>query len=541
MNTAVSPDQAPLTVSELLTRQAERHADRPFLIFERQEDDERGLSSWRHSLTYAAFNARVNQTARYLLDLGLGPGDVFNVHLPNAPTFLLLWFAGARIGAVMMPTNVLASTDEMTWLLGHSGSRFAFCASGHAEQLASCSRQLERLERVIHCDPYTDTPATGSLEATLDGFSPEAVSCRVEAEDLAAIMYTSGTTSKPKGVMVTHANYLKAGETVADAVALTGDDRQYVVLPLFHGNAQYYSTMSALLRGASIALMDRFSASRYFDKCIEYECTVASLFAAPMRMLLAQPENPDHQDNLLRIVLYAQGLEASEMANWDRRFHAPLCQLWGMTETMGPPLINPLHGERRNHTVGLPAGGYNVRLVDDEGVPVEAGKVGEIVVQGEPGKTIMAGYFCNDAATTETIRDGWLHTGDNAVQDEEGYFRFVDRKKDMIKRSGENVSAGEVENVLLQHPAVFESAVIGLPDAMRDERIVAVVVLHQDAMASENELIEFCAERLASFRVPGEVIFRSSLPRTSVGKIQKHLLRQEMLDTLVESGSGAAI
>jgi crotonobetaine/carnitine-CoA ligase len=518
-----------MNLSDLLTRQAEAHADRPFLRFERQPGKDPQETAWRRDFSYREFDAEVNRAARYLLDLGLRRGDVFNLHLPNAPSFLLLWFAGARIGATMMPTNVLASADEMRYLLEHSGSRFAFATSDHAAMLNDIRRCLPCLREVVRCDPFTDSPVETSFEAAIAGYSRETLDSPADPGDLAAIMYTSGTTSRPKGVMVTHENYIKAGATVADAVDLSAEDRQFVVLPLFHGNAQYYSTMSALLRGASIALMDRFSASRYFDRCIAHDCTVASLFAAPIRMILAQAETGSRRDNRLRVVLYAQNLEQVERDQWNSRFGAPLCQLWGMTETMGPPLINPLHGERRNHTVGLPAGGYQIRLVDDDGKPVSRGETGEIVVQGEPGRTVMAGYFRNPEATRETLREGWLYTGDNAVQDAAGYFRFVDRKKDMIKRSGENVSASEVEGVLLRHPAVFESAVIGLPDPVRDERIVAVVVLHRGEAATAEELIAFCAERLASFRVPEQVVFRRQLPRTSVGKIQKHRIRREML------------
>jgi crotonobetaine/carnitine-CoA ligase len=342
-------------------------------------------------------------------------------------------------------------------------------------------------------------------------------------------MYTSGTTSKPKGVMVSHANYLAAGRTVADAIELDEDDRQFVVLPLFHGNAQYYSTMSALLCGASIALMDRFSASQYFDKCIEYGCTVASLFAAPMRMILAQPRIPKYRDNRLRIVIFAQNLTAQQLDDWQQRFGAPLSQLWGMTETMGPPLMNPLRDERRNWTVGKPVGDYEIALVDESGEAVASGQEGEIAVKGVPGKTLMSGYFKNPQATVKTLHDGWLYTGDNAIRDEDGYYRFVDRKKDMIKRSGENISAGEVEIVVMQHPAVFECAVIGLPDALRDEAIVAVVVPNIGQHVTAAELIDFCAGKLAKFRVPSQFVFEEFLPKTSVGKIQKHLIREALI------------
>jgi crotonobetaine/carnitine-CoA ligase len=246
-------------------------------------------------------------------------------------------------------------------------------------------------------------------------------------------------------------------------------------------------------------------------------------------MILAQPQNSDHRNNELRIVIYAQNLTGQQMLEWQQRFNAPLSQIWGMTETMGPPLMNPLRGERRNWTVGKLTGDYEIALVDEMGKAVEAGQEGEITVKGIPGKTIMVGYFRNLEATNNTIRDNWLHTGDNAIQDEDGYFRFVDRKKDMIKRSGENVSAGEVEDVILQHPAVFECAVIGLPDKLRDESIVAVVVQHQGRHISEHDLIEFCAARLAKFRVPQTIIFEKSLPKTSVGKIQKHLIRNALV------------
>ncbi|MCP4287872.1 MAG: ATP-dependent acyl-CoA ligase [Gammaproteobacteria bacterium] len=516
-----------MNLSDLLSDSASRYGDREFLLFERQPLEPASQDYFRLQLSYREFDTLVNRACHYLAALGLKAGDIFNLHLPNCPAFLILWFAGARLGAVMMPTNVLATADELAYLLDHSKSKLSFTTAQHRPLLEQCRQRLVHLEKVILCDPYSDSPLADSFEDGLSACPESPWSCPAADTDLAAIMYTSGTTSKPKGVMVTHANYLIAGQTVADAIELTENDRHFVVLPLFHGNAQYYSTMSAMQCGASIALMDRFSASRYFDKCIEYGGTVASLFAAPMRMILAQPRNTAHRENRLRIVIFAQNLTTQQLDEWQQRFEAPLAQLWGMTETMGPPLMNPLRAQRRNWTVGKPIGDYQIALVDEAGSPVAVGQEGEITVKGIPGKTIMSGYFNNPQASADAIRDGWLYTGDNAVRDGDGYFRFVDRKKDMIKRSGENVSAGEVENAVLQHPAVFECAVIGLPDEIRDESIVAVVVLHPDQQVIESELIDFCAEKLASFRVPQRVVFEKSLPKTSVGKIQKHLIRAE--------------
>ena len=519
-----------MNLSDALEDAASRHGDRDFLLFERQPLDGEQQASFRQKLTYREFDSLVNRACHYLAAQGLRAGDVYNLHLPNCTAFVILWFAGARLGAVMMPTNVLSSTDELVYLLDHSRSILSFTSDEYLPQLEQCLDRVASLDRVILCDPFTRSPVAESFEAGILTQPESPWPCPAAETDLAAIMYTSGTTSKPKGVMVTHANYLVAGRTVADAIELREDDRQFVVLPLFHGNAQYYSTMSALLCGASVALMDRFSASRYFDKCVEYGCTVASLFAAPMRMILAQPHNLAHRQNRLRVVIFAQNLGAQQLEDWQRRFDAPLVQLWGMTETMGPPLMNPLRGERRNWTVGKPIGDYEVALRDESGNRVEAGVEGEITVRGVAGRSLMSGYFNNSLATAETMRDGWLYTGDNAIQDEDGYFRFVDRKKDMIKRAGENVSAGEVENVLLQHPAVFECAVIGLPDEMRDETIVAVVVLNPRQRVTQSELVEFCAGKLASFRVPQRVVFEESLPKTSVGKIQKHLIRSDIVN-----------
>ncbi len=517
-----------MNLSQLLADRAKQYENKTFLLFERQPRAEIP-EPFKQALSFRELDDRVNQASHYLSALGLSRGDVINLHLPNCSSFIILWFAAARLGAVMMPTNVLASAAEMAYLLDHSNSMLSFTTAEYLATLRQCQDEVDSLDKIVLCDPCTDNPIEDSFEAQLPAQPFTAWDCPATDTEMVAIMYTSGTTSKPKGVMVSHANYITAGQTVADTIELTEHDRQFVVLPLFHGNAQYYSTMSALLRGASIALMDRFSASQYFDRCTEYSCTVASLFAAPMRMILAQENNAAHRNNQLRIVIYAQNLTEQQMQDWQQRFGAPLAQIWGMTETMGPPLMNPLNGERRNWTVGKPSGNYEIALVDELGKTVKTGQEGEITVKGIPGKTIMAGYFKNSQATAETIRGNWLYTGDNAIKDDHGYYRFVDRKKDMIKRSGENVSAGEVENVLLQHPAIFECAVIGLPDEIKDESIVAVVVLKAEQSVEVDALIEFCAKKLASFRVPQEVIFAKSLPKTSVGKIQKHLIRDGLM------------
>lgn len=508
------------TLRDLLEHRAHTTPDRTFVIF----DDVAGNVT---QLSYARFDERVNLAANLLLTLGIAGGDKVNLHLPNCLEFLFLWFAAAKIGAVIMPTNILASAAELEYLLNHSESRLIFTNSDHVDVAEQARQNCGGVESVIVCGGCQEQSANRSFDQLMAAQPAAAPDAKPSPIDEVAILYTSGTTARPKGVMVTNANYIYAGETVAKAIRLSPEDRHFVVLPLFHGNAQYYSTMSTLVTGASMALTARFSASRYFDQCITHQCTVASLFAAPMRMLLAQERRDQHRNNRLRVVIFAQSVTEEQLSEWRRRFNAPLLQLWGMTETMGPPLMNPIDYERRNMSVGFPVMGYEVDLVDDDGQSVERGEIGQIVVHGEPGWTLMKGYFKNPEATAETIRQGWLWSGDNARQDDDGYFHFVDRAKDMIKRAGENVAATEVETVILQHPKVFDCAVIGVPDDIRDEKIMAVVVVHKGEQVDADEIIDWCQERLASFRVPQLVEFRQELPRTSVGKIQKHILRRE--------------
>jgi crotonobetaine/carnitine-CoA ligase len=244
-------------------------------------------------------------------------------------------------------------------------------------------------------------------------------------------------------------------------------------------------------------------------------------------MILAQEYDPADKENDLRVILFAQSVTEEQLKQFEERYDVSLLQIYGMTETIGTPLMNPIDGIRKNMSIGKPTIGYEVKVVDEDGKEVPVGQSGQIIVKGIPGRTLMKGYFKNPRATLETLKDGWLYTGDNAKVESDGYFYFVDRIKDMIKRAGENVAANEVESVLSEHPGVYEAAVIGIPDEMRDEAIKAYVIIREDHIVTEEELIEFCRKRLAKFKIPDSIEFVLEFPRTSVGKIQKHLLRKK--------------
>ncbi|WP_181781996.1 class I adenylate-forming enzyme family protein [Pseudonocardia pini] len=489
----------------LLRAGARSRADAVFLLFAADADEPVEIS-------YVEQLRRADETAGLLAGLGVGPGDRVHLMTPNRPEFLDVWFACARLGAVVVPVNPLSTSGEVAHQLADSRAVVSVVdpALRATVEAAAGDRAVLTLDEIV---------------ARRAGATPPPPHDRT---DVAAIMFTSGTTSVPKGVQVTHANYLRAGRAVAEHLGLTAEDRWLVTLPLFHGNAQYYCLMSALVSGASVALTSRFSATGWPRQARDLRPTIASLFAAPIRMLLARSEpDPADVDTALRLVLFAQNLAEAQAAEFEARFGAPLVQLYGMTETVVPPFVNPLDERRRWDSIGLPLPGVRARVVDEQGDPVPAGTPGELQIGGTPGVDVTPGYDGRPEATAALFDGEWLRTGDLVRLDELGRAFFVDRAKDMVKRAGENVAASEVEQVLGAHPAVLESAVHGIPDPVYDEAIVAHVVLRPGSRAEPAELIEWCRERLSRFKVPETVVVREELPRTSVGKIRKDALRAE--------------
>lgn len=490
------------TVGSLLAERAADHPDDVFVVHE----NEAGVTTF----TYAGVLDLAYRGAAVLHSLGIGRGDRFGMVVGNRPEFLACWFGAALTGAVMVPMNPQSTVHELTFMLGHS----------------KCQAVVADDDRAADVRVATEVPVV-ALGEEFDACAAAAVTlapAAIDPREPLAVLYTSGTTSLPKGVVVTHANYLVAGEVIAQQVRMRADDRWLVVLPMFHANAQYYSTMSALVSGASIAMMHRFSASAWGGQARRHGATLGSLFAAPIRMILAQPHEPAEAPRTLRATYFAQNLTAQQLDEFEQRFGCPLVQWYGMTETIAPPVANPLYRRRDNMTIGQPTG-TGVRVVDHTGNDLDVGDVGELIVAGVPGVTLMAGYLDDEAATSKAVRDGWLYTGDMVRIEPTGALAFFDREKDMIKRSGENVAAAEVERVVNQHSAVFESAAVGVPDDIRDEAIKMFVVLHEGMTATEDDILEFCRERLVRFKVPSYVEFVDNLPRTSVGKIRKHVLR----------------
>lgn len=512
----------------LLEMKVKDYADEEFIVFE----DRLGNV---HRYTYREFDENVNKYANILNGLGVNKGDKVNVHLLNSPEYLFSWFAIAKLGAVMIPTNVLSGGFEMEYFLNFSDSVAIITEPNYTDMYKSILDKCPNIKNVLlaRTSPLYPNkklyPDTIIIQDILKDTTPEVPQVDIDPEDDLMMLFTSGTTARPKAVQLTHANAIYAGIFGSQGYKVVPEDRHFIVLPLFHVNGQFISVMPTLTGGATLVMTEQFSASKYMEQARRHQTTTTSLVAATAKMILAQPKSELDDKNNFRLIMYAIAIPDEQWVEFETRFNVKLSDLWGLTETLAETTMNPPDLEMKRNCIGLARLGNEIKVVDEEGKEVPPGTIGEIIVKGVPGRTIMKGYYKNPEATAQTIQDGWLYTGDNAYMDEDGYFHFVDRKKDMIKRGGENVAAVEVEYVISLHPKVQEVAVVGVPDPIRDEAIMALVVLKEGETSDADEIIDFCKERLAKFKVPSFVEFKDGFPKTSIGKIQKNILRKEEL------------
>ncbi|MBC3191121.1 AMP-binding protein [Pseudonocardia sp. C8] len=487
------------TLAGLWEAAVARHGAAGFLHF--HDVDTGDTVCW----TYTEFDDRV---ARVAGGLGIGPGDTVHLALGNCPAFVAVWLAAARVGARIVPADPRATEAELAEQIRRTRPVVGVCAAARAapyRAAAGGTRVLELTETAADLDdgaPLVGTPRTGSAAAG----------------DVLAIMFTSGTTAAPKGVLLTQALYAFTGETMARAARLSARHRWFVVLPLFHANAQYYCFASAIAVGASVALASRFTASGWRAQAAGLGVTHASLFAAPARMILAR--DPGGDPLALEHVWFAQNLTRDEYERLAALTGCRPRQLYGMTET-GPAVLTDTGPEPVPDTIGTPTEGCLVRLAADPG-----GGLPHLEVGGQPGHTLFLGYLDDPGTTAAAFTDdGWFRTGDRATVDDDGRYRFGGRGGDIVKVGGENVSLTEVEAVLATHPAIFEVVAVGAPDPVLDETVAAVYV-PAGAAPSEEELLAWSAQRLAPARRPRRFLAVDELPRTSVGKIKRFQVGQ---------------
>ena len=345
-------------------------------------------------------------------------------------------------------------------------------------------------------------------------------------DDPCEILFTSGTTSNPKGVILTHGNMVYSGYYGDWETAMTSEDRMFSTMPACHSNFQLAALTPVMTARATLIVVEKYSASRFWSQIRQYRATLAQCVAMMLRTLMLQPVDPDEKDHCLRDMLYFLPVSAREKEAFEERYGVRIMNTYGSTESVGWVLTDPPTGERNWPSIGRVGLGYEAKIVDDEGNELPAGEVGEICIKGVPGRSIMLGYLGNEAATAEALSsDGWLRMGDKGYYDENGWFFFFDRKSNMIKRSGENISTTEIEGILEEHPGIKEAAVIGVPDPIRDQAVKAFVLPEDGAVIDQDAVIAYCEGNMAAFKVPTIVEIVEDFPRTCSMKIEKKLLK----------------
>ncbi len=495
-----------------------------------------GGQSW----TYAEFAERVNRLSQALLALGVGRGDRVAILHRNCHRYLECYFGVMQLGAVLVPLNYRLIPSDWQNTIEDSGSRLVLVEEVFRERLESVADTLRELADVVWCPGESTTPraesSSAGYESLLSAASPEPPPpVDIDSEDAAQIYYTSGTTGQGKGVVLTHGNVsVHALGTIAEFRLDDGDVWLHAA-PMFH-LADGWATWSVTWVGGVHVMVPEFRERVVLEAIAREGVTATNLIPTMLNSLVNYPQVQEYDYSSLRLLLtggsaVARSLVERAMETFDCDF----AQTYGMTETSPYLTVSTLKDHLRTlsaeeqmrfrASTGREFITVELRVVDEQGVDVrqDGEQVGEIIVRGD---SVMKEYWNLPELTERTFEDGWLHTGDMAIMDEEGYVTIVDRKRDMIITGGENVYSVEVENVLYSHPAILEAAVIGVPDEHWGEAVKALVVLKEGQEVSEEEVIRFCKDRMAHFKAPKSVDFLPSLPRTGSAKIAKSVLRE---------------
>ena len=484
-------------------------------------------------ITYRRFMGRCRQAAAMFRSLGIGHGDRVCLFLPNVPEVLYTWFGLSLIGSIAVTINTAYRRDEMAYILNNAA---ASALVAHDSLADIATQAANAADCVQHRLAVGGSPADGWQDyGLLLDASPQLTELPpVAPTDISMLQYTSGTTGNPKGVQVTHQMYVSAGQGFALWTQATDDDRFFTCLPYFHANAQYYSTMGALASGATLIVQDRFSASRFWQQVRDARATVVNFIGMMMPVLAKNDPQPDDADNTVRLFYGSPAFSPEFLADFEQRFGTDIIVGFGMTETCYGT-IEDIRGQRRPNSSGQPrrhpdpAFENTVRIVDDAGNPVANGAPGEITIRNP---ATMAGYWRNETETNASLRDGWLFTGDLGWLDDDDYLYFVDRKKDVIRRRGENISSQEVEDVIKRHRRVLDCAIIAVPSDLGEDEVKAYITPRPGESVQPEEVVHWCAENLAYFKVPRYIEIRDELPRTPSLRVRKDVLRQEREDLL---------
>jgi long-chain acyl-CoA synthetase len=488
-----------MNLAQNLADSARDHGGRPALKLDDVE------------LTYTQLDRAAARIANLLADKGIGPGDRVGIMLPNVPYFAACYYGALRLGAVVVPMNVLLKRREVGFYLADPQAKllFAWHDFGEAAQTGADEADAE----CILVKP-------GEFEQLVDGYSDEAEVADRADDDTAVILYTSGTTGKPKGAELTHANLIRNVETFSGFTEIGERDVVLGALPLFHSFGQTCGLNACVKAGGCLTLIPRFDPGKALEIIERDRVTVFEGVPTMYAAMLHHDERDAYDTSCLGLCASGgSAMPVEVMKAFEDAFECKVLEGYGLSETSPVASFNQPDRERKPGSIGTPIEGVEMRVVDDDGNDVPEGEPGEIVIRGH---NVMKGYWNRPEETAAAIDDdGWFRTGDMATVDPDGYFFIVDRKKDMIIRGGYNVYPREIEEVIYEHPAVREAAVIGVPDDQLGEEVGAAVALKADAECSEDELREHVKEHVAAYKYPRKVWFVDELPKGPTGKVLK--------------------
>lgn len=491
--------------------------------------------------TYAELDGAITSFASGLEKLGVKQGDHVALLLGNSPHFVISLYGALRLGATVIPVNPIYTPDEIGYILNNGDvkvvvaldmaiplaekvhaflpkvEKFVFCETS---QNGIPQQNIESLSLYSKMKSFTEVVASGDLSF----IGPE-----LQDDDTAIILYTSGTTGKPKGAMLTHKNLYSNASDVGDYLRMNDQDRVITTLPMFHVFCLTVALNAPLLSGATLLIAPKFSPKEIFELAKEYEATVFAGVPTMYNFLFQYPEgNPEDFKSLRLCISGGASLPVALLANFEKKFNVRVSEGYGLSEASPVTCFNPLDRPRKAGSIGTSILHVENKIVNELGEDLPVGAVGELIVSGP---NIMKGYYKMPEETAAAIRDGWLYTGDLARMDEDGYFYIVDRKKDLIIVGGFNVYPREVEEVLYNHPDVVEAAVLGVPDSNLVEAVKCYVV-SKNPNTTEEQLLEFCREHLAKYKVPSTIEFLEELPKNTTGKILRRALKAQITQTV---------
>ncbi len=505
------------TFGEIVAFRARENPDKRFVRFESED------------LTYNQFHLGGNKAANALSSLDLSKGDTCAMMLPNCPDFLTTWLGLTRIGVMEVPINTGLRGDLLAFILNQAECKVIVIQSEWVDRIQGISDQLDCLKHVIvvgedDSNVIIENISIHSNQRLIDNATDENIEIQIKPKDHSLILFTSGTTGPSKGAILSHRANFALARSCCDLMNYTPIDRLFTMFPLYHVNARYATILAALLAGSDVVMHNRFSASKFWDICRREQITTFNYMGSLLTILMKQPVRPNDATHTVRQIQGAP-CPAEIYESFQERFNVKITEAYGSTE-IGLATVNRAESFRKG-SCGKVLSIFEVQIHDENGKPCPPNTAGEMVVRPKEPSIMFSGYYGMPEATIKSWKNLWFHTGDRGQVDVDGYFYFVDRKKDVVRRRGENISSYEVENAINKHPFVQDSAIIGVPSELSEEEVLAVVKIRDGRELDAEELLDFCQERLPYFSVPRYVRFIHEFPRTPSQRIEKYKLREE--------------